>query len=632
MRIADWKLRNKLLGAALLIILMMTGSLGSYNIVSTMRLARREAESFRDYALALRKNSLKDQVDLAWKTIDLLHREAAAGGISMEEAQRKAASTIREMRYDAGTGYFWINDTGRPVPSMVMHPILPDLDGSILDNPKYEVVGEENRNLFTAFVDTVEQNEGGGFVRYVWPKPTSDGVTEDQPKESFVRQFEPWGWIVGTGVYVDDIEAIVQERMTAVQMEVRQTIVILLVISTVVTVLAAMVIFFIVRSITKPINNVVDWSRTLADGDLTTRLDYLHDNEIGEQGKNLNAAAESIRDLLGRVKNLSGSAFSVRQQLASSAEETTAAIGQIDANLLSVNERFSSLDDSISMSSSATSQIDASLRSLEDQIARQVEMVEESSAAIEEMLASIGSIARTSRERGESAQGLRGLLDDCRGRLDGMHDGVVRLADASNEMDGIAEVISAIAGRTNLLSMNAAIEAAHAGEFGKGFAVVADEMQKLAASAGTNAKSIQATLKSDVRNIELLLDQSTHLTGVYASLESEVGIIAAALAEITQATAELSRGSAAILDSVQSLRNISTEVLSGSQEMTSGNAVVTGTISGVSDASREVGQVLSEIRTGTEQIHLSMQALDDQVQGIVDSIGGIHSEMERFRT
>ncbi|MBU2549621.1 MAG: methyl-accepting chemotaxis protein [Proteobacteria bacterium] len=146
---------------------------------------------------------LKNIVDLA----DALVREkmalAAKGDLSRDEAQRQALAEIKSLRYDDGTGYIWVNDTGRPIPKMIMHPTLPALNGKLLDDPKYNCAMGKKQNLFQAAVE-VSLGKGAGFVDYVWPKPVKDGLTEDRPKLSYVRLIKEWGWVLGTGIYVDD--------------------------------------------------------------------------------------------------------------------------------------------------------------------------------------------------------------------------------------------------------------------------------------------------------------------------------------------------------------------------------------------------------------------------------------------
>ncbi|MEX0758609.1 MAG: cache domain-containing protein, partial [Tistlia sp.] len=173
------------------------------------------------------------------------HAEAEAGGTSVEEAQRAALQAIGAMRY-SGTEYFWVNDMH---PTMVMHPIKPELDGSDLTGFK----DPAGKHLFVEFVKMVEAQQAG-FVGYLWPKP---GQEQPVPKESYVQGFAPWGWVIGTGVYIDDLEAAFWKQAT---LESGVIALILLVMGG--------VSLLVARSITRPIAGRSRRMRNLAEGDL----------------------------------------------------------------------------------------------------------------------------------------------------------------------------------------------------------------------------------------------------------------------------------------------------------------------------------------------------------------------------
>ncbi len=147
---------------------------------------------------------LSDLIELAYSEITLYVNAAEQGKMTVEEAQAKTISFLKTVRYDDGTGYIWINDMTKPFPKMIMHPTVSSLDGKVLDASKFNCARGKNENLFKAFVEVVETHNGSGFVDYLWPKPTKDGLTKDQPKLSYVREIKQWKWIIGTGVYVDD--------------------------------------------------------------------------------------------------------------------------------------------------------------------------------------------------------------------------------------------------------------------------------------------------------------------------------------------------------------------------------------------------------------------------------------------
>ena len=168
-----------------------------------------------------RKTELRHIVALAIASIERYHHQQEEGLLPEAESQRLALETVKAMRYDNGVGYLWINDMSQPYTRMLMHPTIPELDGRLLDDPRFDCVVGTQQNLFNAFNETC-RDHGEGFVDYLWPKPTEDGLTEDRLKTSYVKQFEPWNWIVGTGVYIDDIEADKQRRFEAVLSDLQQ--------------------------------------------------------------------------------------------------------------------------------------------------------------------------------------------------------------------------------------------------------------------------------------------------------------------------------------------------------------------------------------------------------------------------
>ncbi|MCP4346290.1 MAG: PAS domain-containing protein [Desulfobacterales bacterium] len=149
---------------------------------------------------------LKNIIDIAVSVIEEKKDLLRNGKLTLEQVQHEAMLQIKKMRYDRGVGYIWINDTGLPYPRMIMHPTVPSLDSTVLDDSKYDCAFGKKKNLFQAFVEICNE-KGEGFVDYLWPKPTKDGLGKDQPKLSYVRLVKEWNWVIGTGIYVDDAMA-----------------------------------------------------------------------------------------------------------------------------------------------------------------------------------------------------------------------------------------------------------------------------------------------------------------------------------------------------------------------------------------------------------------------------------------
>jgi len=171
-------------------------------------------------------------------------------GIYIDDAvidiTEKIKDDIKNMRYDNGVGYFWINDTAKPVPNMVMHPTLPSLDGKVLDDPNYNCALGKRQNLFIAFAQVCEK-DGEGYVDYIWPKPTEKGLTEDMPKLSFVRLYEPLNWIIGTGVYIDSIDEAVNKKIGSIDKQVNSLIFKVLSLSLGIIIIAVVVLVLVIN-------------------------------------------------------------------------------------------------------------------------------------------------------------------------------------------------------------------------------------------------------------------------------------------------------------------------------------------------------------------------------------------------
>ncbi len=175
---------------------------------------------FKQAAIDRRKAELKDVVDIAHGAVRLNYEMYKKGLLSEDMAKSLSLRQLKNMRYNDGVGYIWVNDTAQPVPRMVMHTTLPELDGKIMDDPKFDCAQGTKRNLFVAFKEVCAA-DGSGYVDYFWPKPTADGLTEEQPKISYVKLFKGWNWIIGSGVYMDDVEKDVAGRFKAILKELR---------------------------------------------------------------------------------------------------------------------------------------------------------------------------------------------------------------------------------------------------------------------------------------------------------------------------------------------------------------------------------------------------------------------------
>ncbi|MGD9170163.1 MAG: methyl-accepting chemotaxis protein [Candidatus Thiodiazotropha sp.] len=229
-------------------------------------------------------------------------------GIYIDDAERdtlnKITTDVKAMRYADGAGYFWINDNTRPYPKMVMHPTVPNLDGRILDDPRYNNALGKEQNLFEAFLD-VTQTDGEGYVDYLWPKPTPDGLTRKQPKLSYVKLYKPLGWIIGTGVYIDSVEETVARKKDQLDSQVNALIVKISVIAAFVIAIAVTISFAFANTLAKPIEHLTQVAENISLGkDLDKKIaESDRKDEIGTLAQAVDRLKTSVKIMMNRLKN-----------------------------------------------------------------------------------------------------------------------------------------------------------------------------------------------------------------------------------------------------------------------------------------------------------------------------------------
>ncbi|CAH0264406.1 methyl-accepting chemotaxis protein [Pseudomonas brassicacearum] len=408
-------------------------------------------------------NESRRVVEVAEGILKHYHALETTGALSLEDAQKQALALVGEIRYDEDN-YLWINDLG---PKMVIHPTNPKLNGQDLS----AVRDPDGRALFLEMV-AIAKNQGRGVVGYRWPKP---GASEPVDKVSFVQLYQPWGWILGSGVYIDDLQAAFQTQLW------RAAGVLLGICA-----LMCLLVIFVGRSITQPLNETV---RAMADiasgeGDLTRKLDVTGHDEMAALAGHFNGFTERLRGVISQSLLAARALDQASASLAAVANEgqgySQQQSQQMDLVATAINEVTYGVQDVARNAEQAASEVhDADTRAQQGQ-------------------SNIGSCSR-------QVEHLSGTIEQAVGVIQA-------LAQESTRIGSVIEVIRAIAEQTNLLALNAAIEAARAGEQGRGFAVVADEVRMLAQRTQQSTTEIQGMIETLQRNSEAavkVIDESS---------------------------------------------------------------------------------------------------------------------------
>jgi len=483
--------------------------------------------------------------------------------------QQEALQTIAAMRFGKdSSNYFWINDLNGV---MQMHPIKPALNGTNI----LTVKDPNGKNLFAEMVEKGKK-DGSGFVEYQWAKP---GFTTPQDKLSYIEVFQPWGWVIGTGVYIDDIHSTVEALKENAQDEIDTSVLQGLLITLAVLVFSISITFAVTsKYILKPVTMLQDTMKSLSaqGGDLTVRLPVFSNDEIGQSSGYMNTFIQKVHDIIQGAHRTSSENMSISAELSS----TTESVGKRAETSNKLVQNAFSKGQSVEIA--LESSVQDSYKTKENLIGANDNLIK----ARKQILAMVENIHHNAQQEANLSQALEQLSQD------------------AEQVKEVLTVISEIAEQTNLLALNAAIEAARAGEHGRGFAVVADEVRKLAERTQKSLTEINSTISVIVQSI---MDTGTQMHANADKIQ-ELAETSVNVEQIINTTSEVmhttvAEAEASLKRSEETVK-AATEIIKNVEEVNTITNSNTKSIEEIAQASQHLTKMTESLNTQLERFKI----------------------------
>ena len=573
-----------------IIVVITAVCIGLNAVLTVKQLTKSSYDSYQQAVNSGYFTEIKSQVQSAISVMQGEYDQYIAGEKTEEEAKEDAKKTICMMRYrDDQSGYFWIDDTAY---TLVMHPILTENEGK----NRYDLKDQNGVMIIQEIMKVCQSPEGGGYNEFYFTK--ADGVTV-APKIAYSQIFEPWGWVVSTGNYVDDMNVGLSEAKARADAS-YQSILLRIDIVFVLTIAMALLIAALYgKQIVKPLKEIQSFADTLSTGNLTTTVNIKQNNEIGRTAEALMVAQNNMRNLLLQINEVVEGVTSALTQFSGAFSKMKYAISDVSTAIESiatnVTEQASSTDKASNEAVVMGSDIDQTgheIRTL-DENANDMKLLSEKSM--------------------DTLKQLIQASDKTQNDIRIMYQQTQATNQSVNQIQLAANLINEISDQTSLLALNASIEAARAGEMGKGFAVVADEIGKLAQQSTNSVDEIRRIVEELLRNATQSVDIMEDISD---AINTQVSSISATQQSFSLLYEELNNCVNAVrtidtmTGNINHQRHEVTNVLDTLNHLAQDNATMTEETAAVSI---ELSQVVESSTTIIEELEQKVTLLTEDI-------------------
>jgi methyl-accepting chemotaxis protein len=536
------------------------------------------------------ETEIKSQVQSCIAILQYYYDKNKSGELTLAQAQYEAKEAIRVMRYrDDGSGYMWIDSTDY---TLVMHPILSQNEG----NNRYNLEDQNGVMIIQEIMKTADA--GGGYNQFYFTK--ADGVTVAL-KVAYSEKFAPWGWVVTTGNYVDDMDS----EMVAVKDDINnmsRNMVIVIVIVAVILIIVALVLSLIEGTvfILNPLKKIQDMADRMASGDISQDTDIRRMNEIGKTAAALNKAQDNTRKLVGQILEVSNSINTAISDFQVSFGQMSTSIGDVSTAVDDISQNIVAQAD---FTKNATEEVETIGKSIVD--------TEKEVNGLDENAQQMGNLSDRSMT---TLKELVTISDTTKDQISNMYDQTVRTNDSVNKIKDAANMINDIAEQTDLLALNASIEAARAGESGKGFAVVAEQIANLARQSAENVVEIGDVVDELLTNSNQSLSIMDEMTG---HIKEQFEYIYNTQSNFEQLSTSLK----SCMTSVGSIDTMTSQIELQRQKIMNGLTQLNGIAQDNAASIEETSAMSAELSEMVNASNATIHTLDEQMSALMEDIG-----------